>query len=106
MLICKTTQLEDISMLERISLDQFLLIRNYSNSFLLPIKLTKMIYAKLSGILKKIIDYTIKTNMQKELSDMIKTFIYNVQCKINNQEIENLKNLADINNPTIIRHKG
>jgi len=84
MLICKTTQLEDISMLERISLDQFLLIRNYSNSFLLPIKLTKMIYAKLSGILKKIIDYTIKTNMQKELSDMIKTFIYNVQCKIDN----------------------
>lgn len=105
--ICKTTQLEDTPMLERISLDQFLLIRNYSdNTLLLPVKSTKMIYAELSGISKKAIDYAIKTDMQKELSDMIKTFIYNVQCKIDNQEIENLENLADINNPAIIRHKG
>ena len=41
--------------------------------------------------------------MQEELSDMFKSFIYNVQCKIDNQEIENL---ADINNPAIIKHKG
>jgi len=71
-------------MLKRISLDQFLLIQNYSDSSLLPIKLTKMIYTELSNISKKAIDYTIKTDMQKELSDMIKTFIYNVQCKIDN----------------------
>ena len=65
-----------------------------------------MIYVKLSGISKKAIDYAIKTDIQKELSDMIKTFIYNIQCKIDNQKIENLKNLADINNPAIIRYKG
>ncbi len=65
-----------------------------------------MIYAELSGISKKIINYAIKTDMQKELSDMIKTFIYNIQCKIDNQKIENLEKLADINNPAIIRHKG
>ena len=41
--------------------------------------------------------------MQEELSDMFKSFIYNIQCKIDNQEIENL---ADINNPAIIKHKG
>ncbi len=93
-------------MLERISFNQFLLIQNYLNSSLLSIKSTKMIYAELSDISKKIIDYVIKTNMQKELSDMIKTFIYNIQCKIDNQEIKNLENLADINNSTIIRHKG
>ncbi len=37
-----------------------------------------MIYAELSKISKKAIDYTIKTNMQKELLDMIKIFIYNI----------------------------
>ena len=106
MLIYKIIQLENIPMLKRISFDQFLLIWNYSNSSLLPVKSTKMIYTELSSILKKAIDYVIKTDMQKELSDMIKIFIYNIQCKINNQEIENLENLADINNPAIIRHKG
>ena len=65
-----------------------------------------MIYTELSNISKKAIDYTIKTDMQKELSDMIKTFIYNIQCKIDNQEIENLENIAHINNLTIIRYKG
>jgi len=37
-----------------------------------------MIYTELSEISKKAINYTIKTNMQKELLDMIKTFIYNI----------------------------
>ncbi len=106
MLIYKITQLEDISMLKRISLNQFLLIQNYLDSSLLPVKSIKMIYIELSNISKKAINYVIKTDMQKELSDMIKTFIYNVQCKIDNQKIENLENLADINNPAIIRHKG
>ncbi len=40
--------------------------------------------------------------MQK---DIIKTFIYNIQYKINNQKIKNLKNLTDIKNPVIIKHK-
>src|ERR1044072_1033631 len=62
-----------------------------------------MIYAELSGISKKAICYAIKTDMQEELSDMFKSFIYNIQCKIDNQEIENL---ADINNLAIIKHKG
>ena len=106
MLICKIIQLENISMLERINLDQFLLIQNCSDSSLLLVKSTKMIYVELSDISEKAIDYAIKTDMQKELSDMIKTFIYNIQCKIDNQKIENLESIAHINNSTIIRHKG
>ena len=63
MLICKIIQLEDILMLERISFDQFLLIQNYSDSSLLPVKSTKMIYVELSDISKKAINYIIKTDM-------------------------------------------
>ena len=43
--------------------------------------------------------------MQKKLSDIIKTFIYNIQYKIDNQKIENLENLADIKNSAIIKYK-
>ena len=102
-LVCSTIQSENNPALEKsISLDQLSLIRNDSANTRLSIKLTKVIYAELFGILRKAIEYAIKADMQNELSDMFKTFIYNIQCKINNQEIENL---SDINNPAIVKHK-
>jgi hypothetical protein len=76
--ICNTTQLEDSLKLKTINLDQFLLIRNYLASPQSPVKSTRMIYIELSEISKKAICYTIKTDMQEELSDMFKSFIYNV----------------------------
>ena len=103
-LVCGTIQSEDNPALEKsISLDQLSLIQNDSASTQLSVKLSKVIYAELFGISRKAIEYAIKADMQDELSDMFKTFIYNIQCKINNQEIENL---SDINNPAIVKHKG
>ncbi len=40
--------------------------------------------------------------MQHELLDIFKTFIYDIQNKINDQKTENL---ANIYNPAIIKHK-
>ena len=65
-------------------------------------KSTKAIYAELSRLLKKAIDYAIKANMQYELSNAFKKLIHNIQNKINENENENEnENLADINNPSV-----
>jgi len=66
-------------------------------------KLTKAIYAELFRLLKKTVDYAIKADMQYELSNIFKTFIYDIQNKINDQKTENLANIC---NPTVIKHKG
>ena len=65
-------------------------------------KSTKAIYMKLLRLSKKAVDHAIKADMQHELSDIFKTFIYNIQNKINGQKTENL---ADIGNPAVIKHK-
>ncbi len=41
--------------------------------------------------------------MQYKLLDIFKTFIYNIQNKINDQKIENLANIC---NPAVIKYKG
>jgi len=64
---------------------------------------TKVMYAELFGLSKKSIDCALKANMQYELLDILKAFVYNVQNKINDQDTENF---VDINNPAIIKHKG
>ena len=101
--VCSIIQSEDNPALEKsISLDQLFLIRNDLASAQLSVKPAKVIYVELFGISRKAIEYAIKADMQNELSDIFKTFIYNIQCKINNQEIENV---SDINNPMIVKHK-
>ena len=65
-------------------------------------KSTKAIYMKLLGLSKKAVDHAIKADMQYELSDIFKTFIYNIQNKVNGQKT---KNLANIGNPAIIKYK-
>src|SRR3989337_1057962 len=70
-------------------------------------KSTKTVYAELSELSKKAIDYAIKANMQHELSNALKKLIHDIQNKINENENGNEnENLADINNPPVIKHKG
>ncbi|CAB4409976.1 unnamed protein product [Rhizophagus irregularis] len=68
-----------------------------SQSFQLPIK-SKAMYAELFGLLKKAIDYATKADMQHELLNVFKAFIYDVQSR--------LEVLTNINNSIIVKHKG
>ncbi len=56
-------------------------------------------YTELFGLSKKTIDYTIKANMQQELLNIFKVFIYDVQSRLE------LKNLTNVNNSVVIKHK-
>jgi hypothetical protein len=58
------------------------------------------VYAELSGLSKKAIDYAIKADMQQELLNIFKVFIYDVQSRLEPE------NLTDINNPVVTKHKG
>ncbi|PKC55963.1 hypothetical protein RhiirA1_474747 [Rhizophagus irregularis] len=73
-----------------------------SHGFQLPVKSSKAIYAKLFGLSKKGIDCAFKTNMQNELVNLLKAFIYNAQ----NKNVQEVELFADVNNPAIIKHKG
>ncbi|CAI2181123.1 246_t:CDS:1, partial [Funneliformis geosporum] len=64
------------------------------------VKSPKTVYAELSRLLKKAIDYAIKADMQQELLNIFKSFIYDVWSKLE------LKNLTDINNPVVIKYKN
>lgn len=67
------------------------------------IKSTKSIQAELFGLSRKGVDCALKADMQQELLNILKTFIYDAQNKISYQGIETF---TDINNPTITKHKG
>ncbi|GES82896.1 hypothetical protein GLOIN_2v1790132 [Rhizophagus clarus] len=58
----------------------------------------KVIYVESSGLLKKTIDCAIKSEMQDELSNLFKTFIYDIQSRLE-------KNSIDVNNLIVIKHK-
>ncbi len=78
--VCNTTQSEDDNIVfkKSITFYHFFYIRvdlYDSQSFE---KLTKAIYVKLFGLSKKAVDYAIKADMQHELSDIFKTFIYDI----------------------------
>ncbi|CAB4380864.1 unnamed protein product [Rhizophagus irregularis] len=65
----------------------------------------KTIYAELFGLSKKAIDCALKANMQHELMNLLKSFIYDTHNK--NVEIqETQETFTDINNPAITKHKG
>ncbi|CAB4409132.1 unnamed protein product [Rhizophagus irregularis] len=61
----------------------------------------------LSGLSKKATDCAIKSNMQHELVNLLKAFIYNVYNKNvqETQETQETETFTDINNPTITKHK-
>lgn len=60
-------------------------------------------YAELSGLSKKAIDCAAKADMQHELLNIFKAFIYDAQSRLESLDSENL---TDINNPVVIKHKG
>uniref|UniRef100_U9TAX6 SWIM-type domain-containing protein n=1 Tax=Rhizophagus irregularis (strain DAOM 181602 / DAOM 197198 / MUCL 43194) TaxID=747089 RepID=U9TAX6_RHIID len=102
--ICDKTQSEDdIPFQSHATFQHFFSIRidsygpQSSQSSQLPVK-SKAIYAELSGLSKKAIDYATKADMQHELLNVFKAFIYDVQGR--------LEVLTDINNPIIVKHKG
>jgi len=58
------------------------------------------VYTELFGLSKKTIDYTIKANMQQELLNIFKVFIYDIQSRLKSE------NLTNVNNPIFIKYKG
>ncbi|CAG8517865.1 21188_t:CDS:2, partial [Cetraspora pellucida] len=87
---------------QEIILKHFLSIRTNSHSSHLTIKSTKAVYAELAKLSKKAIDCVIKADMQYELSNIFKSFIYDIQNKVNKLVLENL---TDVNNSIVIKHK-
>ena len=68
------------------------------------VKSSKAIYAELFGLSKKGIDCALKANMQHELVNLLKAFIYDAHNK-NVQETQENETFTDINNPAIVKHK-
>src|SRR5215813_11567266 len=58
-------------------------------------------FAELSGLAKKAINCALKFNMQRELLNILKSFIYDVQ-----QDKSEIELTTIINNLTITKHKG
>src|SRR4051812_26757606 len=103
------TQIEDrIGMEKSITFQHYFSFQVDSHVSNLAIKSTKAIYAELFGLSKKAIDCALKANMQHELVNLLKSFIYDIHNK--NVEIqetqETQETFSDINNPTITKHKG
>src|SRR5436189_174407 len=100
--VCGTTQVGDgIEMEKSVNFQHLFSLWVDLHSSQLSAKSNKAIYAELFGLSKKAIDCGLKVDMQHELLNLLKTFIYDAQNK-NSQEVER----ADINNPAIVKHKG
>ena len=100
--VCDTTKDENIELEKSINFQHFFIFQVNSHASPPAVKSSKAIYAELFGLSKKGIDCALKANMQHELVNLLKSFIYDAQNK-NAQEAEPL---ADINNPAIIKYKG
>ena len=59
----------------------------------------KVIYAELSELSKKAINCAIRSDMQDELINIFKTFIYDMQSVL-------AENSTEIGNLLVIKHKG
>lgn len=69
-------------------------------------KPNKVIYAELFGLSKKVIDSAIKADMYRELSDMFKTFLYDIQSKCDERQQRQTNSILAVSNPNITKHKG
>ena len=102
--VCDKTQLEDIPFKNQVTFQHFCSIRidsygfqsSHSQSF---VRSPKVIYAELSGLSKKAIDCAIRSDMQDELINIFKAFIYDMQSVL-------AENSTEIGNPLVIKHKG
>jgi len=100
--VCGTTQEENLETEKSINFQHFFLFRVDSHGSQPAVTSSKAIYAELFELSKKGIDCALKANMQHELVNLLKAFIYDAQNK--NVQEDGLS--ADVNNPTIIKHKG
>ncbi|PKY35112.1 hypothetical protein RhiirB3_395996, partial [Rhizophagus irregularis] len=106
--VCGTQIDNRIEMEKSITFQHFFSFRVDSHGSHSAINSTKAIYAELSGLSKKATDCAIKSNMQHELVNLLKAFIYDVHNKNvqETQETQETETFTDINNPTITKHKG
>ncbi|CAB4395879.1 unnamed protein product [Rhizophagus irregularis] len=103
--VCGTQTEDRVGMEKSITFQHFFSFRVDLHVSNLAIKSTKAIYAELFGLSKKAIDCALKANMQHELMNLLKSFIYDTHNK--NVEIqETQETFTDINNPAITKHKG
>jgi len=100
--VCATTQEDVTGTGKSIDFQHFFLFQIDSHVSQPTVRSSKVIYAELFGLSKKGIDYALKANMQHELVNLLKTFIYDAQ----NKNVQEVEPFADVVNPTIIRHKG
>ena len=106
--VCGMMQEENVETEKSITFQHFFSFRVDSHVSNLAIKSTKAIYAELFGLSKKAIDCALKTNMQHELLNLLKAFIYDTHNKNvqETQEIQETETFTNINNPDITKHKG
>src|SRR2546421_329199 len=104
--ICEIKLPEDDSttLSKVVNFQHYFAIRNNSLGSYCLTKSTKAVYGELSGLSRKVIDCAIKAGMQQELSNLLKSFVYDVQNKVNNQESGD--HLVNVKNPDIMKHKG
>jgi len=101
--VCDTAQTEDSVEINRsINFHHFFSLQIDSHGSQANVKSTKAIYAELFGLSKKVIDCALKADMQHELANLFKSFIYDAQ---NKYRLETTS-FADVENPTITKHKG
>ena len=79
--VCGTMQEENAETEKSINFQHFFLFRADLHGFQPAVKSSKAIYAELFGLSKKGIDCALKANMQQELVNLLKAFIYDVQNK-------------------------
>jgi len=103
--VCGTQIDHRIEMEKSITFQHFFSFRDSHGSHS-AINSTKAIYAELSGLSKKATDCAIKSNMQYELVNLLKAFIYDVHNKNVQETQETQETETNINNPTITKHKG
>jgi hypothetical protein len=102
--VCGMMQEENVETEKSITFQHYFSFRVDSHVSNSAIKSTKAIYAELFGLSKKAIDCALKANMQHELLNLLKAFIYDTHNK-NVQETQETET-TDINNPAITKHKG
>ena len=102
--VCGITQGENVIVEteKSVNFQHFFSLQVDSHGSQQTVKSSKATYAELFGLSKKGIDCALKADMQHELVNLLKTFIYDAQ----NRSTQEVEPLVDISNPTIIRHKG
>jgi len=105
-MLCSTINSEENLPITNGTFKHLFSIRSVSCNSSSTKKPNKVIYAELFGLSKKVIDSAIKTNMYQELSDMFKTFLYDIQNKYDGRQKQQTNFILNVSNPNITNHKG